>query len=360
MQKEYPSLAEIVRQETDGGRLIVRFYLGVAYGDIEGFRDFHRAAAARRIDKIAPGLVKEYLLEYHNAQVRESMRGSRFPMGSIEPMQTEGAEPVQRGPNAFQRRLRQIVRKETAGGRNIVLFLIDVMDGTITGFKPHHRLEAAKELAAHITSDDTLSPVTGEGWDDSVVAPAQAEPTPRSIRGTQKSGAGQASQREPDDSKPETLSDHAELVEEPAGPATSIDRAEGPEGDEAAATARPDNDGAAHDEPAAPAAEPGAFHPDDRPVEEVDYAAINPADFIDSETGYTPELDHPHPSTPWLPYCKKGCAYHDHKHAPSEKVRRHEEAPRKRALGTLSPTERRLMEKGYDLGWYGSPPAWFP
>ena len=181
MQTEYPSLAEIVRQETDGGRLIVQFYLGVAYGDIEGFRDHHRAAAARRIDKIAPDLVKEYLHKYHNAECRDYYARSLFPMGRIEPMQTEQSEPVQRGPNAFQRRLRQHVRNETADGRNIVVFLIGVMDGTITGFKPHHRLEAARELASYITTD-TPSPSTGEGWGEGDSPAVGADPRVRPLR----------------------------------------------------------------------------------------------------------------------------------------------------------------------------------
>ena len=175
-RKEYPSLAEIVRQETDGGRLIVQFYLGVAYGDIEGFRDHHRAAAARRIDKIAPDLVKEYLHKYHNDACRDYFARSLFPMGRIEPMQTESAEPARRGPNAFQRRLRQHVRNETADGRNIVVFLIGVMDGTITGFKPHHRLEAARELAGYITTES--------------VVPAQAGFLPQEPSPTQNRAAG--------------------------------------------------------------------------------------------------------------------------------------------------------------------------
>ena len=102
------------------------------------------------------------LHKYHNAECRDYYARSLFPMGRIEPMQTESAEPARRGPNAFQRRLRQHVRNETADGRNIVVFLIGVMDGAITGFKPHHRLEAAKELASYITTD-TPSLSTGEG-----------------------------------------------------------------------------------------------------------------------------------------------------------------------------------------------------
>ena len=88
-QQKHPSLAEIVREVTDDGRRIAEFYLGVADGSLEGFEDRHRMSAARRLDKIAPGLVAEYLLKYANAQVRPSMRGSRFPMGRISPMKKE-------------------------------------------------------------------------------------------------------------------------------------------------------------------------------------------------------------------------------------------------------------------------------
>ena len=156
VRQKYPSLAEIVREETDGGRRIVQFYLGVAEGTLDGFRDHHRAAAARRLDKIAPGLVREYLQKYHSAQVRKSMRGSLFPRGRISAMQpkntTERTESAPRGPNRFQRRLAQLVRDETGDGRTIFDFLNGVMNGTLTGFKPHHRLESAKELASYLTA----------------------------------------------------------------------------------------------------------------------------------------------------------------------------------------------------------------
>ena len=221
-QKKYPSLAEIVREETDNGRRIVQFYLGVAEGTLEGFRDHHRAAAARRIDKIAPGLVAEYLVKYAPTHLRDSYRGIRS-MGSIAPMKKETPERRERGPNIFQRRLHKLVRKETNDGRAVVYFLCGVMHGTLLGFKPHHRLEAANELASHITH--TPPPSTGEGREpalslskslprtryggegDSPVAPEQSGTHPRSqVRasatrkfvvpaqtGTQRGGAGRGS-----------------------------------------------------------------------------------------------------------------------------------------------------------------------
>ena len=171
-QQKHPTLAEIVREVTDDGRRIAEFYLGVADGSLEGFEDRHRMSAARRLDKIAPGLVAEYLLKYANAQVRPSMRGSRFPMGRISPMKKEmpdGGDQAPRGPNPFQRRLAQLVREETGDGRAIVYFMAGVMHGTLLGFKPHHRLEAAKELASYITN--TPSPLTGESWEPALSLP---------------------------------------------------------------------------------------------------------------------------------------------------------------------------------------------
>ena len=218
-QQKHPSLADIVRDVTDDGRLIVEFYLGVANGRIHGFRDHHRAAAARRIDKIAPGLVAEYLVKYAPTHLRDSYRGIRA-MGSISPINKEKPEHAPRGPNPFQRRLHKIVRQETNDGRAIVHFLCGVMHGTLLGFKPHHRLEAAHELANHITNtpvipaspsvipaeagtqqggaargSSTPSPSTKEGWEpalslskgegDSPVNPAKSE--------TQSRGAAQGS-----------------------------------------------------------------------------------------------------------------------------------------------------------------------
>ncbi len=155
IQNSPPTMAQIVREATDDGRRIVEFYLGVAEGTIAGFRDHHRAAAARRLDKIAPGLVAEYLVKYAPAHLRDSYRGMRSPVGTTSPMNQETpANDAPRRSSPFRRRLAQLVREETGDGRAIVDFMTGVMHGTLTAFKPCHRLEAATELAAHITHDE--------------------------------------------------------------------------------------------------------------------------------------------------------------------------------------------------------------
>ncbi len=72
--------------------------------------------------------------------------------------------------------------------------MIGVMHGAITGFKPYHRLEAAKELASYVTHTHTHtpSPLTGEGWGegDPSIVPAKSLTHTRHGAGTQKDGAG--------------------------------------------------------------------------------------------------------------------------------------------------------------------------
>ena len=70
----------------------------------------------------------------------------------MQPKQTQHTESAPRGPNRFQRRLAQLVSDETGDGRTIFDLLNGVMHGTLTGFKPHHRLESAKELASYLTA----------------------------------------------------------------------------------------------------------------------------------------------------------------------------------------------------------------
>ncbi len=176
------SLADIVREKTNDGEAIVQFYLDVASGKLDGFRDNHRMAAANKIGKIAPGLVDEYLVRYRNSDCRESLHGQpllavrRPPVTWVPP---EDRETVPRGPNPFQRRLAQVVREETGDGRAIVVFVVRVMHGEISGFKPHHRLEAADTLAGYVThgesNDGRTEPVLSA--DEEPVEGPEANPT---------------------------------------------------------------------------------------------------------------------------------------------------------------------------------------
>ena len=64
-RNEPPTLADIVREKTNDGKVIVDFYLDVVRGklDDEGFEVCHRLEAAEQLQAVAPGLVSEYIAQ---------------------------------------------------------------------------------------------------------------------------------------------------------------------------------------------------------------------------------------------------------------------------------------------------------
>ncbi len=95
-QSEPPTLADIVRRETNNGETIVRFYLDVIEGKLndDGFEVYHRLEAAEQVHAIAPGLVSEYIAQLTGLEcnhvilrkrTRDTTRSSRGYQGTITP-----------------------------------------------------------------------------------------------------------------------------------------------------------------------------------------------------------------------------------------------------------------------------------
>ena len=127
-----PSLADIVREQTQDGRLIVDFLAQAALGDLPDFKPCHRLQASDRLIKLE-------------------------------------ASPEFTG----------MVREHTRGGDLISQFLIRAVMGQLPDFRPCHRMEAMRQLAiinpkmARALREDNTprrsgnpspSPLTGEGW----------------------------------------------------------------------------------------------------------------------------------------------------------------------------------------------------
>ena len=126
------TLADIIKQETDDGRTIVRFLLSAMEGQLPDFKDCHRMEAARLLERFGfnatPRLTGESGSTATQSATRRERRDSR------------------RADRHIHSELAQIVREETDNGRTIVTFLTSVMEGKLEGFKPHHRMAASKEL----------------------------------------------------------------------------------------------------------------------------------------------------------------------------------------------------------------------
>ncbi|MDE2939133.1 MAG: hypothetical protein OXR67_09490 [Chloroflexota bacterium] len=127
------SLADIVREETDDGRLIVRFLVDVMQGGLEAARPCHRLDAARQLLNLGFDSARAFISDIAPA--------TRTPR-----RRTLASSPQLAAPSPRHQELFDLVWEETDHGRSAVRFLVDVMLGNLHDFKPHHRLFAAKEL----------------------------------------------------------------------------------------------------------------------------------------------------------------------------------------------------------------------
>ena len=120
-------LADIVREVTDDGRLIVQFLFDMMQGKIEESTPWHQLEASRQLAKLG----------FKEAQtvIQSASRSSRVLAPSPAPGNS--------GPN---QELADIIKQETSDGKDIVRFLVDVMHGNLDNFKPCHRIASAKEL----------------------------------------------------------------------------------------------------------------------------------------------------------------------------------------------------------------------
>ena len=170
------SLADIIAQETQDGRLIVRFLLDAMHGDLPDFLPCHRIDAARLLVKLG----------FDQAQAQSAIDHARDAQRAAAPRDSRAQPPAQPQPQPeseahsaahhVRSQLAQIVREETDDGYVVVQFLIDAMEGEFPDFKPCHRLSAARELLQRgfdYLPDDAGAQAAAE--------PEPVEPTPEEL-----------------------------------------------------------------------------------------------------------------------------------------------------------------------------------
>ena len=169
-----PTLADIVREKTNDGKVIVDFYLDVVRGklDDEGFEVCHRLEAAEQVHAIAPGLVAEYIAQLTGVECNHVIRRRRTrdidcrPRADQDPLPTRNSARARHealeylasalaAPSlADDPRVAGIVHESTDHGKTVVSFLLHVMHGVVRGFRPRQRVQAASELLGHIVRDE--------------------------------------------------------------------------------------------------------------------------------------------------------------------------------------------------------------
>ena len=182
--------AHIVHEMTDGGNLITQFLTQAITDQLPDFQDCHKMAAHRLLAKLYPEMAR--ILAEDNTPRRSgggrnpsptlhtTAAGAPLPTGSAACDVPEHAS-IHSGPS-----LDEIVRQETNDGRDMVRFYADVMRGVLTDFKTHQRMDAADKLVS-LCSDPAprvpaSQPAARHTGNAGILPAPHDTPTPRSTR----------------------------------------------------------------------------------------------------------------------------------------------------------------------------------
>ena len=156
LQANDSPFADIVHEMTDGGNLITQFLTQAITGQLPDFQDCHKMAAQRLLAKLYPEMARVLAEDDTPSPSRDHHRRSREGGNPSHALHTGSAAcdvpehaPIHAAPS-----LDEIVRQETNDGRDIVRFYADVMRGVLTDFKTHQRMDAADKLVS-LSSDQT-------------------------------------------------------------------------------------------------------------------------------------------------------------------------------------------------------------
>ena len=131
------TLPTIIRDRTNDGITIVDFLFAVMRNELAGFKPCHRLDAAR--------LLVKYDCSCKSA-VAERDEALNFSLDYISEPSRSRSDSGSSDDPYFDARLAKVIQDSTDDGRSVCRFLINVMDGELKAFKPHHRISAAREL----------------------------------------------------------------------------------------------------------------------------------------------------------------------------------------------------------------------
>ena len=131
------SFADVVRDETDNGDRVIRFLFSTMMGEFEDAKQHHRNEAGKQLAKLDPGLVRALSQDNATRRSRPLHTGAVGAPSAALPTGAVGdAAPS----------IADIARQETDNGRDAIRFLVDVMRGVLTEFDTHQRIDAAIEI----------------------------------------------------------------------------------------------------------------------------------------------------------------------------------------------------------------------
>ncbi len=172
-ERKPPTIADIVRQKTDGGAMIIDFFTDVMTGRVDDARLCHRIDAAKQLVKYGHKGAADFIADHGDEPCDHCESRKRGPRSPKESYPTPGVLHARAITYDFLNLLTEdfltvlsavdedlmvmLVRAQTAHGETVVEFLNSVMSNRVEGFKAHHRIAAARELISHIIRDEQRS-----------------------------------------------------------------------------------------------------------------------------------------------------------------------------------------------------------
>ena len=171
-------LAQRIQAKTDNGDTIIDFLIEVMTDQLDHFKMNHRLQAARLLTKYGCSCRKS-----DSAQRDEGIAFilNNLPEPSQDPSATGSSDNTE-----FDQALARKIREATDDGATVCRFLINVMEGQLKAFKPHHRIAAARELlsrgfgkhAGQASSLNNIPPLPqGEGWGEGEKTEGRSTPS---------------------------------------------------------------------------------------------------------------------------------------------------------------------------------------
>ena len=136
----HSELQQIVREETDNGREVVRFMKQAMNGLFPDFTPQHQLMAGR---------VLAILCIEQGIEFVESARKPSPPRTRDSAQRKVIGNEIDAALSAAEKEIAGYVKKLTGGGRRMIRFLIEAMEGGIKSFSPSLRIAAGKELIGY-------------------------------------------------------------------------------------------------------------------------------------------------------------------------------------------------------------------
>ena len=170
-ERKPPTIADIVRKKTDDGARIIDFFLDLMEGRVDGAQLCHRIDAAKQLVKYGANAAADFIAGLRGEPCGHCESRRRGPRSRKDESPAAGPlhPPAHLAPDFLtlltedfltvlsavdEDLMIKLVRAQTAHGDTVVEFLYDVMRNRVEGFRPSHRIAAARELISHILRDE--------------------------------------------------------------------------------------------------------------------------------------------------------------------------------------------------------------